>query len=148
MSYQERQSLVSAMSTVVIVGVYAAFMAQRYPETDPYSAEVFHFWGSFFLILILVSIVAKIIIYIVFSIINTIATHENEPSITDERDRLIELKAIRNSIYVFSFGFAAAMVALAMDQSPSTMFIILLCAGTAADIISDLSQFYFYRRGV
>lgn len=147
MSYQERRALVNLISTILITGVYSAYMLQRYPESSPYSAEVFRFWGSFVLILIPVSIVAKIIIHIVFSIINTVATHETEPAITDERDKLIELKATRNSLYVFATGFFAAMGSLVMEQSPSVMFIILIGTGVVSDMVSELSQFYFYRRG-
>jgi hypothetical protein len=147
MSYQERRAIVSLISSVLITALYSVYMAQRYPVTAPYSPEVFRFWGAFILILIPVSIVAKIIIYIVFSIINTIATREDEPSITDERDKFIELKATRNSLYVFSVGFLLAMLALVIDQPPATMFIILIGGGLLSEAVSDISQFIFYRRG-
>jgi hypothetical protein len=148
MSYQERRSLVNLISDVVITVIYSIKRFQSYPETNPYSQEIFQFWGSFFLLLIVVSIVAKIIIYIIFSIINTIATNEQEPSITDERDKLIGLKATRNSFYFFAGGFALGMGSLAFDQSPTTMFIILFSAGFLASVVNDISEFYFYRRGV
>lgn len=148
MSYQERRAIVSVISSVVITALYAAYMMQRYPAVPPYSPEIFRFWGSFFLILIVVSIVAKIIIYILFSILNAIATRETEPDITDERDRLIDLKTTRNALYVFTVGFLLAMVAMALDMPPAVMFAILLCAGVASEVVSDMSQFYFYRRGV
>jgi hypothetical protein len=150
MSYQERRSIVNLISTVLISAIYSAYMFQRYPEGSPYSPDVFRFWGAFFLILIPVAIVAKIVIYIVFIIINTIATRAEEPSVnmTDERDKLIELKATRNSLYVFGAGFLLAMASLVIDMPPSTMFIILICAGIVSEIVGDLSEFYFYRRGV
>ncbi|MBL8162208.1 MAG: DUF2178 domain-containing protein [Anaerolineae bacterium] len=148
MSYQERQSLVSLISSILINTLYAAYMAGRYPQADPYSPEVFHFWGSFFLILIPVTIVAKIVSYILFSILNAIATREAEPPITDERDRLIELKSTRSSLYIFSLGFVVAMAALVFSLPPAAMFIILLCSGLVAEMFSDISQFFFYRRGV
>lgn len=147
MSYQEKRAIVSLISSVLITGLYSVYMAQRYPDASPYSAEVFRFWGSFVLILIPVSIVARIIIYIVFSIINTITTQEELPSITDERDRLIDLKATRNSFYIFILGFLLAMVSLVAGMSPTVMFIILICSGAVSEIVSDISQFIFYRRG-
>ncbi len=147
MSYQERRAIVSLVSSILVTGIYSAYMVQRYPETSPYSVEVFHYWGAFFLILIPVSIVANIVIYIVFSILNTIAAKEAEPSITDERDKLIELKATRNSLYTFAVGVLLAMGSLVVDMPPSTMFIILICAGLVSEITSHISQFYFYRRG-
>ncbi|MBZ0302209.1 MAG: hypothetical protein K8J31_20840 [Anaerolineae bacterium] len=148
MSYQERRSIVNLISTVLITTLYSAYMIQRFPEASAYSAEVFHFWGAFFLILIPVTIVAKVLIYIVFSIINTIATREEEPPITDERDKLIEMKSTTISLYVFTAGFLLAMGSLVVELPPSAMFIILICSGVVSEMVSDISQFYFYRRGV
>lgn len=147
MSYQERRAIVSMISTLLITAVYFAIVLQNYPDTGDYSQEVFHYWGSTILVLIPVSIVAKIVIYIVFTIINTIATHEGEPGFEDERDKLIELKANQISMYVFAFGFILAMVSLVMDQAPSVMFSIMILGGLLADMVSDFSQFLFYRRG-
>ncbi len=147
MSFQERRAIVALISTLLITGAYTVYMLQRYPQADAYSPEVFHFWGAFFLILIPVSIVAKVLIHIIFVIINTITTREEEPDITDERDKLIELRASRNSLYVFSVGFLLAMASLVMEMPPSTMFAVLIGSGVMSDVVSELSQFYFYRRG-
>lgn len=148
MSYQERRAIVNLISTVLITAGYSAYMMQRYPQGDPYAPEVFHFWGSFVLLLIPVAMVARIVVYIVFHIINAIATREEDVPITDERDRLIELKAQANAGYVFIFGFILAMIALVIQQPPAAMFVILLCAGVVSEIINDISQVFFYRRGV
>jgi hypothetical protein len=148
MSFQERRAIVSLIGSILITVLYSAYMLQRYPEGDAYSPAVFHYWGSFFLILIPVTIVAKIVIYILFSIGNAIATREQEPPITDERDKLIELKSTRNSLYVFTLGFLVAMASLVLSQPPTTMFVILISAGVLSEVVSELSQLYFYSRGV
>jgi hypothetical protein len=147
MSYQERRSIVNLISTILISVLYSAFMIQRYPASDAYSPDVFRFWGAFFLILIPVSIVAKIVIYIVFAIINAIATREQELPITDERDKQIETKATMKSHYVFVVGFILAMGSLAINTPPAIMFVILLLSGIVSELVSEISQFYFYRRG-
>jgi len=147
MSFQERRSIVNLISSILITAFYSAYMVQRFPEGDPYSPDVFRFWGAFFLILIPVAIVAKIVIYIVFYIVNTIATREEESSITDERDKLIELKTQTYSTYVFIVGVLLGMGSLVVDMPPSVMFIIFLCSGLVSEIVSEISQFYFYRRG-
>ena len=147
MSFHEKRALVSLASAVLIPLIYAAMMWPRLPTGDAYGVEVFRFWGSFFIILIPVVIVAKIAIYILFSIINTIATRENDPGLEDERDKLIEARANLNSANVFALGFVLAMLALVLDQPPTTMFIILFIGGITSEIISELSQFVFYRRG-
>lgn len=147
MSYQERRALLNLIGSIIITSVYGFYMSGQYPDVDVYSVEMFRFWGTFFLLLIPVSIVAKIILHILFSIANTIITQEAEPTITDERDKLIELKAMRNSLYVFGIGVMLAMGSLVLEMSPSMMFIILFMAGFICDLVGDLSQFYFYRRG-
>jgi urea transporter len=147
MSYQEKRALVSLFSTVLITALYSLTMLQRYPDASAYSPDIFHFWGAFFLILIPVSILAKIVIHIIFSIINTLAAHEEEPSVTDERDQLIELKSLRNGLYVFAIGVIAAMGSLVLSLPPATMFILIIGAGLASEVAADVSQFYFYRRG-
>jgi hypothetical protein len=147
MSYQERRSLVNIISSVVIPALYSAVMIRRYPDVDPYAREIFQFWGAFFLILIPVSIAARILIYIVFAILNAIATREEDLPVTDERDRLIALRGGQLSMAVFAFGVMLAMGALVVDLPPAAMFIILICAGVASEVVSELAQFYFYRRG-
>jgi hypothetical protein len=122
-------------------------MLQRYPDAPAYSPEIFRFWGTYFVILIPVSIIAKILIAIFFSIGNAIATREVESVMTDERDKLFELKALRNSLYVFALGFVVAMASLVFDMPPTIMFIILIGAGIVSEIVGDVSQFHFYRRG-
>src|SRR5690606_21156430 len=109
MSYQERRALVSVISTIVITVLYSIYMLQRYPDAVDYSPEIFHFWGSFFLILIPVTIAARIAITSHFIIFSTVTAQDGEPSVTDERDTLIEQKSIRNGLYVFSIGFLLAM---------------------------------------
>lgn len=149
MSFQERRAIVYLLSTIVITAVYSAYMAPRFPDVDPYSAEMFRFWGAFFLILIPVNIVARIIILIVFALFDTIATGKEEPAmnVTDERDRLIDLKANQYSFWAFGIGFVLAMIALVLEMPPAVMFILLFIAGTIGEIISSMAQFYFYRRG-
>ncbi len=147
MSYQERRALVAIFGTILISGGYAAYMLPRQPSGDAYSPEIFRFWGTYFLILIVVSIIVRILISIAFSIINVIATREKEPGLTDERDHLIELRSNRYGLYIFALGFVAAMAALAMGNPPSTMFLLMLLGGIGSELVSDISEFIFYRRG-
>lgn len=147
MSYQERRSLINIIETIITTGGYVLFMAQRYPDVDAYSVEMFRFWGTFFLLLILVSIVVKIIINILFIILYTVIAREEQPTITDERDHMIELRSTRNSLYIFAIGVILAMGSLVLEMPPSTMFILLFMGGFLAGMVSEISEYYFYRRG-
>lgn len=148
MSYQERQALVSIISTILIPAVYALYAAPGYPaQTEPYSAEIFRFWGQFVVILIAVSIVARIVIQIVFVILSTILTREEVSDRTDERDNLISLKSTRNAMWTFMIGFVLAMGSLIFDTQPSVMFVMLIGFGILSALVSDASELFFYRRG-
>lgn len=97
MSYQEKKNIVSLVSTFLILGFYCMYVFQQQPFGSLEQAEVHLFWATFILLLLPVTIAAKIIISIIFSILYRIAAKEEEPSFSDELDKLIELKAIRNS---------------------------------------------------
>ncbi|MCE7994855.1 MAG: hypothetical protein HEP71_22960 [Roseivirga sp.] len=147
MSYQEKRSILNLISSVLISGIYFWYVFRGDPTAGMDTDELMHFWGKSILILIPVTIVAKIVIAIFFAVGNTVATREKIPS-ADERDKLIELKSLRNSRYMFGFGFILAMVALTMNMSVNVMFIVIVLAGMASEIIENLSQLYFYRKGV
>jgi hypothetical protein len=148
MSYHEKKSIVSLAGTILIFGFYCMYVYQRFQEESMSTNETFKFWGATILILIPVSIVAKIIIHIIFSIVNTIASQEKEPGFADERDKLIELKATRNSHYVFLVGFLLALGSLVMNFTPNTMFIVLILSGFVSEVVGVISTIYHYQKGV
>ena len=148
MSYQVKQNIVNILSGVLITAFYALIILQRHQEGQFNLKEDFDTWGVIFLIYIGVSIVARIIIQIVFHIINAIATREEKVPVTDERDKLISLKATRNSYYVFSSGFVLAVMSLAIGMPVYGIFIAFVATGLLAEIIDNGSQIYYYRKGI
>jgi hypothetical protein len=148
MTYQEKKSVVSVISTILIFGAYCLYMYPRYPEGGLDSTETFRYWGSFVLSLTLFSIAAHIIISIIFNIIFRITTKEKEPTFADELDKLIDLKANRNSFFVFIFGFLLAMGSLIIFQPSQVMFIILITSGFISDVTGSVTKLYHYRKGV
>ena len=147
MSAHERQAIVSLLTTLLLAVFFVGYVLPRYPAGDPYAPEVFHFWGVAFVILIPVSIVASIVVSIVFSIVYTMATREKPSSFADERDKFIELKALRNALFVFITGFSLAMGSLAIGMPPSVMFIVLMGSGYGAGLVGSISQLYLYHQG-
>jgi hypothetical protein len=132
---------------LLVLGFYSLYVYNKHIAGNPDIINDFSFWGKAFLILIPVTIVAQIIIHIIFYIINKIVTDEDVVDLTDERDKLIELKTIRISHWVFICGFVLAMGSQALKMEPWVMFIILIFSGFGASIISELVKIYFYRRG-
>ncbi len=149
MTYQEKKSIISLISTILIFfGSYCLYMYPRYPDGSPELSETFHYWGSFVLVLMLVSIVAHIIISIIFNIFLRMATGEKEPAFEDELDKLIGLKSNRNSFAVFILGFLLAMGSLVIDKPSQVMFLILILSGFIADVTGSITKLYHYRKGV
>ncbi|NHC42007.1 hypothetical protein G6549_18815 [Bacillus sp. MM2020_1] len=148
MTYQEKRSIVSLISAILIFGFYCLYMYPRYPGGGLESLETFRYWGSFVLILTLFSIVAHIIISIIFNIVFRMTTREKEPKFADELDKLIDLKAARNSFFVFIIGFLLAMGSLIIFQPSQVMFIILIISGFISDVTGSVTKFYHYRKGV
>jgi uncharacterized membrane protein len=148
MSYQEKQNIVNILSGLLITGFYALIILQRHQEGRFNLTEDFDIWGVIFLIYIIVSVIARIIIQIVFHIINAIATREEKVPVADERDKLISLKATRNSYYVFSGGFVLSVISLAIGMPVYGIFIAFVVTGLLAEITDNVSQIFYYRKGI
>lgn len=148
MSYHEKRAIVHMISSVLITVAYSLYLFQRYRAGGGEFVNVPHFWGLSFLIFILVSIVANIIISIVFNIHYRIVAKEEEPSFSDERDKLIELKGARNALYVFSIGVVLSMASLVINMPLYVMFIAIIYSGLVSSVVADITQFYLYRRGL
>jgi hypothetical protein len=148
MSYQEKQNIVNIFSGLLISIVYGLIVYQRHLEGRFDLTEDFDKWGIIFLIFIGVSIVARIIIMILFTILNVIATQDENIPKEDERDKLVKLKGTRNTYYVTITGFGAAIVGLALGMPVYWMFIAFVITGLIAEIVDNSSQMYYYRKGL
>ena len=148
MAYQEKQTIVSLISTILISTLYCIYVFYLYNNGTYYQTEGPGFWGAIILILVPVLAAPKIIIHIIFRIINKIITDEEGPSFVDELDKLIDLKAAVNFYHFFIAGFFLSMGSLVINMPLSVMFIIQLITIIAAGVFMDISQLYFYRRGI
>jgi hypothetical protein len=148
MDLKEKRILVSLIASVLIFAIYSLYIYGKHVAGNVEIINDFHFWGKSFLILIPIAIVTQIVIQIVFAIITKITTGEDCDPIEDERDKLIELKAIKISHYLFITGFALAMGSLTLRMQPWVMFVVLISSGFFASIVSEIARLYFYRRGV
>lgn len=147
MGHHEKQSIVSIFGSVLVIGFYSLYVYRNYIQADMELLNDFQFWGKSFLYLIPVAIVVQIVIHILFAIANRIITQEDLPDITDERDKLIELKSIRISHWIFVIGFMLAMGSLAMGMKPYVMFLTLISSGFVASLASEVAKIIYYRRG-
>ena len=149
MSYQEKNITVSFVSHLLIVAYYLVNLFQMFQEGGLVSTRLFSLWAIVIIAAIIVNIIGGILTNIVLSIVHAIKTRspEKERSIADERDRLIELKGVKASYITFSIGVLLSMLTFVFGQPPLVMFSLLVFFSIAAELIGDVSQLYFYRRG-
>lgn len=147
MSYHEKRAIINMFSSLLITAGYSAYLYVRYLAGSKAFINDPRFWAIAFLVFIPVSIIANILITIIFTIHYRMTTKEEEPSFSDERDKLIELKGTRNALYVFSVGVILSMVALALGMPLYVMFIAIIYAGLLSSVVDELTQFVLYHRG-
>jgi cell division protein FtsL len=145
---KEKRILVTLISLILILGIYSLYVYHNYIAGNPSVINDFKFWGKAFLVLIPVMIVAQIIIHIVFFIINKIVTNQDIPTITDEMDKLIELKALRIYHWAVSIGFVLSIGSQAIGMQHWVLFILLIFSCFGAAIASEIAKIYFYQKGV
>ncbi|XMB73047.1 hypothetical protein RJI07_03825 [Mycoplasmatota bacterium WC30] len=154
MSYNEKKSLTNIISSVLITTIYAFIIYQKYLNGVLDDSNIFKFWAIIILIFIPISIVARIIIMIIFHILESVVRAaqgediEDEMDITDERDKLIQMKSTAISTYIFCIGFILALVTQLFDISNHVFFIVLIGFGLITDVVSELLIIRYYRKGV
>lgn len=148
MSYQEKKALLNMMITFSVMIIYGYYVYNNNWNPSFSTEEELQFWAKTLLFVIPVQIVIHIVVHILFSIINTIAMKNNEFELKDEFDKIIDLKASRNSSTTFSLGVIGGFVVIYMGYGLTYFFISLIAAGMISEIVDGISRVYYYRQGV
>lgn len=165
MSYPEKRIIVSITTGILILVAYLVYAYGKY-QGGLTNAGDLKFWAGAMLMFIGIGIIANIIIQIVFHILLSISlavrekvkdvnfdekliekSIENE-MVTDEMDKLIELKSMRVSFIVAGIGFVTALVSLMLNGSPVLMINILFVSFNIGSLIEGFTSLHFYRHGV
>lgn len=149
MSDQEKRSFITLISNIIVFVIYYSYIIERATQNGISLVTDISYWATAILLLLPVQIIAVIIIQIGYAIIEAIITkkYDMEHTFSDEREKLISLKLIRNVFYVFISGFFIAMGALAIGFNISVMFTIFFYTMLAISFTGEVTQIYFYRRG-
>jgi hypothetical protein len=150
MTYRQTNISVSLFSSLLVLGYYLVSWLQMYRDEGLSSAVVFRLWVIVIVATILLNILGNILTNIVLSIVHAIKTQSNkEPRfIEDERDKLIGLKGVQASYITISIGVFLAMLTFALGQPPLVMFSLIIFFSIVAEIVGDVWQLNFYRKGV
>jgi hypothetical protein len=145
---KETQVLITMISLILVPMIYGWIIYNRFVAGNPDLLNDFQFWGKRFLIMVPIMVVAMILIHIVFAIINKIVTNEDIPTISDEMDKLIDLKALRISHWTWSLGFLLALGSQALGMQPWVMFVTLISSCFIGSLAEGIAKIYFYRKGL
>ncbi len=150
MSFQEKNSTVSLVNFILILGFFLVRLFQMIQGGSFIPANVFRLWGIIIALAIVVTIFATILTHIVSATIQAIKTGQEQTDvqdIEDERDQLIDLRGTKITYLVYSIGNFLAMLTFVFGQPPLVMFTLLILSGVVAQIVGDISRLYLYRRG-
>ncbi len=164
MSYQEKRTIASIVSGVLILAVYCiyAFNPSRIATLPPGDLTP---WASIMLIFLAIGVGITVVIQIVFHILLSIsiavqAKIENQQSddkeidrkievemVEDERDKQIELKSMRIGFVIAGIGFFIALVSVVLGYTPPVMLNIMFLSFSAGSLFEGVGQLYYYRKG-
>jgi hypothetical protein len=169
MSYQEKKTLTSITSGILVLVAYCLYAFNPARLAAAAQGELKQ-WAATMLIFIAIGVGVTIIIQIVFHILLSISVAVQEKinnsaiddkaideaidknikleMIEDEMDKLIELKSNRVGFIVVGSGFIAALAALVMNYSPVVMLNILFITFNFGSLCEGFAQLFYYRRGI
>lgn len=148
MQYQETRSIMYLASTLAASALYALSVRIAYPGQVTQAPDDRVFWAAVILCFIPVLIIFRIVVTIIFAILHKIRTDEDTVAQEDELDKLIGLKATRIFYNVFMVGVVLALLGQVLGLPLSGFFLMLGGAIVAAGLTLDLTQLFFYRRGI
>ena len=145
MSYQQQRSVATIVTGAIVVAVYFWITLNRLETVGPDAGSLVRFWAASVLILVPAGVVAAIVTAIIAAIVYRIIAGEDPPTIEDERDRMIELKANQVSQAIFVLAFVGSMVPVVFGTSVTVMFLILVGGGFVAHVVGEVGRILMYQ---
>ncbi len=134
LSFQEKSLWLMFVSLVVVFAFYfGTVLPSDAVDVMPQQVAIF-----------VVAIVGLVIMQIAGHIVIAIVDRRTE---TDERDRLIQLKGMRNAGYVLATGVFLALCVALISEGNFVFTHVLLASWVLAQLVEIGSQLFLYRRG-
>lgn len=141
MTFKEMNAAVMLLGAVVI-SVWVLLGALEDPTTTLSAVATRLCWA------VLATVVFNIVAIIVFTILISIAQgREFKEERTDERDRFVAAKAMRNGYFVASLGGLAALIVWALGYEATSGVYVLYGGLMLAGAVDAVSQLVYYRIG-
>jgi hypothetical protein len=137
MSFREKSAWVTLIAILIVFVMYVLHVPRLF-QPAPSEWELLMVAFSF-ATFILIEVVAYVVLYIRFP--------KDARTPKDERERLIELKAIRLAAYVYVVGTFLAILTPHHGANGFAVGLFVLLAFVVAEIVNYTARIVYYRRG-
>ena len=139
-SFEEKSVWIQLLSLIVVFGSYF-FIALRMILGGITNIKAF-------IPLFFIATVILIIIIIAGHIVAAIVHHKDKPDQRDERDRLVAWRSESNSAWILGTGILVALIGLVLSVQTVWIANLLLFFLFLSEIVNNLFQIFYYRRGI
>jgi len=148
-SIQEKRPLVFIIIDIIVFSIYSIIVLDKYNRSTMALPDELKFWGAAILILVPILISSRILLYVIFSISNTVITKKREEKfLTDELGNIIKLKASRSFSNTFMMSFLLIMILLVFGMSVTTMFKLFILSLFMSLTAYNITEIYYYKTGI
>lgn len=143
----EREAVTGLITTLFVAALFFWRLSGQAAEGFFESPDALQVWARSVLLLIAISIGIAIAVTILFHIGYAVLTDEKTDDRRDERDHLIERRALTWAWYLLSIGILGVIIDLALGATAlrSMNLILALCMGS--EMFKDAVKLWLYWRG-
>jgi hypothetical protein len=145
MSSAERNVYISLIGTLVVCICYGAFMLGQYDELSSPAADVSRLAGKNIFFLMGACVAANLMLRFLYRILSRLLNRGCEKSITDERDKVIELNGLQASYATFTVVFVLVMLGLWNGLSSALAFNLIIFGLALGEILGAIIKIFQYR---
>ena len=140
MSFREKTAWITLITLIVLTTLILLHMPGHFTLTPEPNQDLFHIVLAAIVIFIAVEIVAHILI--------RIFSPREKPMPKDERERLIALRSMAISGYIYTWlSLGSAFIGLHLGANAIGLVNLLVLSFIIAEIINYGMRIYYYRRG-
>ena len=139
MSFREKSAWITLISILLVSAVYALHMpwTALTPQASPW---ILHPVGVCIIVFLVIEVTAHIVLYLRFP--------KEARTPKDERERLIDLKAVRLAASFYVILSFAAIFTIHFGANGIAVAYLVLLAFVIAEVVNYVTRIIYYRRGV
>jgi len=146
MSFLEINNLIQTIRSIIFAVTYTIW-ARHAADSGRFAGDAgLVLLGKALFIYIIAVVVIGVALHVLAMVVAVAVDKDARPGEMDERDRLIERRALQHGFAFIGFGFFFAVIALWRGYGAVTGFHVMLAGFTLADITGNLSKFVSYLR--